>query len=223
MESAIVESLVTGVVSNYIFGVLSANCPEALRKLAPALFFGGPTPLVEAEKAFQEARARLLHKYAGDKGVERFLATRTLNEGSLEPLFANIFLSQPLVARELDRRFYDCFDSTYVNHKEYRIVIDDIVSEIRRTLLSRPATSPFVLESSLREIHRSLEAMTKITKAYSSKLIPYSEVRDSKSPLDEYSAYYLSELKEYIKSIFINGLEMISKKERIAHPVADAS
>jgi NACHT domain len=218
----IFESVATGIVSNYIFGVLSASCPEAVRKLAPALFFGGPTPLMEAEKAFQEAKANLLHKYGGDVGVERFLSDSTLREGALEPLFANIFLSKPLVARELDRRFFDSFDSTYVDRRRYRTVIDDIVSEIRRALLSRSATSPFVLESSLREIHQSLEALKKISENYSLKLLPYADVRENGNKLDDFSEYYLSELKEYIRSIFINGLEMISKKERISHPIGEA-
>jgi hypothetical protein len=134
-----------------------------------------------------------------------------------------IFLSQKLVTSEIDSRFADCFDNPWLARtKGYRIVVDDIIAEIRRALLGRSATAPFVIESSLREIHHCLDAVVKVNEAYSQKLASYSEVHEESSKIDTYSSYYLSEIKEYIKSIFINGLEMISKKERITHRIGEA-
>jgi hypothetical protein len=220
---AVVESIVTGIVSNYIYGVLVANAPERLKRLAPALLFGGPTPLLEAEKAFQETRAVLLERYSQDVGVTRFLSERSLRNGVLNPLFANIFLQQTLVTSDIDRTFADCFENpAQARSKKYRQVVDDIIGEVRRALMGRSSTAPFVIEASLREIQRSLQAIEKISQANAKALASYNEVRDPANALDEYSAYYLMELKQYIKLIFINGLEMISKKERIMHPVAEA-
>jgi NACHT domain len=223
LDPTIVESIATGVVSNYVFSIIAANSPERLKKLAPALFFGGPTPLNEAERAFKDARAKLLKKYSNDAGVQRFLSDKKLREGSLAPLFNQIFLSKPIVSKELDGNFYQCFDNpTLARSGGYHIVIDDIINEIRRALLSRSATAPYVIESSLREIQRSIAAIERMTDAYSTELKSYSTVFEQGNAIDAYSKYYLSEIKEYLKSIFINGLEMISKKERIIHLIGDA-
>jgi hypothetical protein len=110
LDPTVVGSIATGIVSNYVFSIIAANSPERLKKLAPALFFGGSTPLNEADKAFKDARARLLKKYAKDAGVQRFLSDKKLREGALAPLFNQIFLSQPIVSKELDQNFYQCFD-----------------------------------------------------------------------------------------------------------------
>jgi len=96
---AMADTIITGVISNFIFASISAATPEKLRRLTPALFYGGKAALEAADTAFLNAKDEILDKFGKRMEVVRFLSPeKTLHGGVLNPLFENIFHHKPLGA-----------------------------------------------------------------------------------------------------------------------------
>jgi hypothetical protein len=87
----------TGVIANFAFGVIRERSPDGIKKLAPALFFGGGVSLAEIDYIFQEIRDSLLKDFSNDEAVQIFLGPeKCLKGGVLDPLFRKIFLGEEL-------------------------------------------------------------------------------------------------------------------------------
>ena len=220
----VATAIAAGVITTFVSRIITNVAPQPIKRMAPALFYGGPSLLNEADRAFEGAKEELLEKYKHHSGVELFLSPeKTMKGGVLDPLFRNIFLHEKLVSKDIDRNFALCLNTTHQRlTSANKQVVDDIIETTRRHLLSNATTSPFVIEAGIREIKNSLSAIYELTKRREASLNRYSSVASASDKVDDFSRAYHQNLRDYIESLFVRGLEMVTKRDQIHHHLQDA-
>lgn len=218
------EGIAVGVVSAFVQRAITNVAPDSFKRLAFSLFYGGPSVLIEADNAFDEAKTELLSRYHDDTAVTLFLSPeKSIEGGVLDPLFTNLFLGQRLVRRKLDDAFLTCFDGRTPSRKEEdRLVVDDIIDTTKRHLLGSGKTAPYVIYQSIQEIERVLQAVADVTTRSDIILKRYAESVSAEDPIDRFSRQYFDNLSQYIDDIFVHGLEKLTRKKDIHHHLQEA-
>ncbi|WP_084619167.1 NACHT domain-containing protein [Thalassobaculum salexigens] len=221
---SVVAGIGGGVVANFLFGVAKDRAPDRLKRLVPALFFGGPLSAAEIDHVFSGVVEQILDKYSSERSVHLFLSPeKTFSGGVLNPLFRNIFLEERLDNKALENNFRACIHISEwrSNPKKYQQILDDIVRLIRRSLLANQATATFALNTSMSEVKDKLDKIESICEKWNQFLPEYGSAVTS-SPVDEFSKEYFYELRERTKDTYINGLEMITKKPEFHQKIMDS-
>lgn len=214
-------SVTSGVVANFVYDQIKDRAPEKLRKTALASFFGGNAPLDAIEGAYQNARRELLDRHP-DKAIQLFLSPeKNLKGGLLDPLLQNIFFGNPLRTKQLDRNLRSCFD-TYVDDSRIQHIIDDIDKTIKRHLLATSEGSGFALNSAIYELRRVTDTINASVITVSDNVKSIAAAIPEASGILEFSKAYHKSLRQRLEAVMINGLDMVSKREKVIHSVSDS-
>ncbi|MEP0155269.1 MAG: NACHT domain-containing protein [Pseudophaeobacter sp.] len=215
------ESIATGVVANFVYQQIKESAPSALRGTALASFFGGGAPLEAVERAFLDAKHEILDRHH-DPAVRIFLSPeKNFKDGVLSPLFRNIFFGEHLKTREMDRNLRSCFDREVDDHQIEKI-IDDIQRTVIKHMLVNSDTAGFALNSSIEELKRVITSMNSSVLTISQAVARITDVLDDGDEVFQFSRYYHNALREQLEKVMINGLDMVSKREKVIHSVSDS-
>ncbi len=210
----VLETLGIGVVANFAYRVAKDAAPKRVKRLVPALFFGGDVSLTEIDNVFENIKKEIIEEYKHESAVNLFLGPeKTIKGGVLDPLFRKVFLGEKADNRSLDRNFFDCIPESdkRAHRAKYRLILDDIIQRIEREFLRNPRTANYTLAVSLDEVKNTLNYIRSMTEKSATDLQNYAKAFSIESEFDRFSKSYLGELKSVTENIYIKGLEMITR------------
>lgn len=217
----------TGVATNFVYDGLKRAASAGIRELAPGAFRGSSMLLAEVDREFEDIKHAVLGKYPSIKTLETFLSPeKTIRGGVLNPLFEHIFLDKPLNRSALITNFRDCLakgesiTAGYIHSVSINEIIDDIIDTTKRVYLSNTRTSSFVLLSAVQEVQRAFHTISDLSSHFDAT---HSDFKSKQN--DEVAIFcrdYLDSIKSYVREMIINGLDAVTKKERLRHILQEA-
>lgn len=217
------ESIASGVIANFVYTKLASSLPSQIRELAPAAFHGGQNLLREIDAEFQYVRIGLLKKYKNIKTLETFLSNETtIKSDVLHPLFDHIFLGSELDRNELVKNLISCREagdsiiasSKTINGHSVDTIINELVDNLKLRFRQNGKLSNISLIIALDEIKNAIKTVTKTANLIDEKISAFSPNNDE---VFIFANAYLESLRDYVKKLNINGLDAVTKKERVRH------
>jgi hypothetical protein len=213
---------VTGVLSHFVYEGLREATFGAIREYAPGAFRGSASLLHQVDKEFDKIKEAVLKNHPSNRTLQIFLSPeKTIRGAVLNPLFEHIFQNKTLDSKSLCENLLQCRAyNDDLTPAECESLIGEIVEAAKTVYLSNSRTAPYVLRAAVNEIKNAFLTLQTLTPTRHDKVSTLYDL--NKESFSLFCRDYLKCLKSYVNDLIINGLDAVTKKERLRHVLRDA-